>query len=320
MLPGRRSGLVPALALAGALGMVGAVRSAAAQTPATPPAPPQPPASTAPAVQTPPSDAPAAALGIDSAPAVRGRAALIGRVHTPQGESLGDAELTVLGEGARPGDVDGRSVRTGPGGAFRIDSITPGRYFVRVRRLGFTPLYFSATLDGNAPRRIDVELDALPARLATVDVRAKSGFGKYADRRLQDFEQRRRFGFGRFYTRDDLRVYDGRLLSDALPSVTFGTSRFRDYTAFMPAGTLGLAQCGSRASGYNGFAYGAGYGYGYGAGAGWDGRGRNATCISINGAPALPADVAVDVPIQNVEALEVYGPVVVVWTGGETGG
>ena len=256
----------------------------------------------------------AAAAGLDSSAAVRGRAALIGRVHAENGAAIPDAELTVVGGGeGTTGDRADRSGRTGPGGAFRVDSIAPGKYFVRVRRLGYNPLYFSATLAGDQTRRIDVELNPLPARLSAVKVRARSGFGGFAERRLRDFEFRRRMGFGRFYTRDDLALYSGRMLSDAL--------RF----AWPFAGCRGY----TGQYGYGGFG-----GYGASTNSSLDvGRGCPVR-VSLDGGLAQPVDVMSGLPISSVEALEIYrsgwapaqfltggntnAALVVVWTGTET--
>ena len=179
-----------------------------------------------------------------------------------------------------------------------------------VRRLGYEPLYFSATLDRGVARRIDVELTPLPAQLSEVKVRARSGFDTYAERRLRDFEYRRRAGFGRFYTRDDLRTYEGRLFSDAL--------RF----AWPFAGCRGY---GASTSNYAGA---VGYG-----GFGSAGRGCPVV-VSIDGQLAQPLGLAMDLPVSQIEAMEIYRPgdappqfvnssfygaaLVVVWTGTES--
>ncbi|GJG87217.1 hypothetical protein tb265_23980 [Gemmatimonadetes bacterium T265] len=237
-------------------------------------------------------------------------------MRTPTNEAVADAELTVLGDHGAGAAGDGRSVRTRPGGTFRIDSIPPGRYFVRVRRLGFEPLYFSATLDGGAARRIDVELKVLPAQLGEVNVRGASGYSGFAERRLRDFESRRRVGFGRFYTRDDLKAFDGRFLSDAFPYLALGVTH-HGVDAFSPFPTwVGYGGC-ALYRGYSGARYG---GLGYARGT-WGGPGAGLGCdvgVSIDGAPPIPGDVAADYPVSQIEALEVYNRIVVVWTGAET--
>ena len=254
---------------------------------------------------------------LDSSGAARGSAALIGRVHTPSDVVLADVELTVLGDVADGRSVEGRSGRSGPGGVFRIDSITPGRYFVRARRLGFAPVYFSATLDRGTTRRIDVELAPLAARLAEVDVRAQSGYGWWQERRLHDFEFRRRAGFGRFYTRDDLRPYRGWLLSNALSYVAYAVPQHVNYPVLLPflGGEVGGCSLGRR--GLNG---GAASGrYRVISGSAWnDGTNRRVACISIDGAAPVSPELAADLPVDTIEALEVYGSLVVVWTGAET--
>ncbi len=122
-------------------------------------------------------------------------------------------------------------------------------------------------------------------------MRAKSGYDGFAEKRLRDFEFRRRAGFGRFYTRDDLKSYQGQQLSDALRYLAFGVSR-RALDAFSPFPTS----------------------FGYSACAPFRGC---APRVSINGMLPFPGDAVLNIPVRDIEALEVYGSVVVVWTGTE---
>lgn len=251
--------------------------------------------------------------GLDSTPAAPGRAALIGRVHTAGAVQIADAELTLLSDAgradaARGSTVDGRSVRTGPGGAFRLDSILPGRYFVRARRLGFAPLYFSATLDRGKTRRIDVELSPLATRVAAVDVRGESGYGSAPEQRFRDFELRRNIGIGRFFTRDDLKPFEGRTLADALRYLAATIPPQADFSSLAPF--TGLGCTAGTYSTPSGFAF-SGYGI-------YRGRAARSICVSLNGRLPIAGDVAFDWPVSSVEALEVYGRVLVVWTGAES--
>src|SRR5205085_2580438 len=99
-----------------------------------------------------------------------------------------------------------RSARSTPSGVYTLDSMPPGQYLVQVRRLGFVPIYFSATLKAGEKREIDVELKQLPQKLAEVKIRERSGWGPRDAGRLAEFDRRRRSTAvsARFLTRDDL--------------------------------------------------------------------------------------------------------------------
>jgi hypothetical protein len=192
---------------------------------------------------------------------------------------------------------------------------------IRVRRLGYAPVYFSATLAAGDARRIDVELERLPAQLSEAVVRGQSGYGRFQDRRMQAFEWRRRSGWGRFLTRDDLARYGSAPISEVvrMASVHFLTRR----AAPLSDGLAGSSQFLARPTGTADLP----------AWAGWEGlNARSGLAVSLNGGPANPASLEIDLPADWVDAVEIYpanraplelgrvggGPVLVLWTGTTT--
>jgi hypothetical protein len=91
---------------------------------------------------------------------------------------------------------------TGATGDFLLGGIGAGRTTVLVRAIGFRPLRAEVLLSGVDTLDVDIRLTPLAHQLATLEVvgtRPRSVSG-----RMEDFERRRRMGFGRFYTRADL--------------------------------------------------------------------------------------------------------------------
>ncbi len=72
--------------------------------------------------------------------------------------------------GASPFLAASRATVTGPEGEYRIGGLPPGRYRLRVQRLGFRPVSLTVELRGAADARVGVGLDVVPVRLQPVDV------------------------------------------------------------------------------------------------------------------------------------------------------
>jgi hypothetical protein len=72
--------------------------------------------------------------------------------------------------GASPFLVASRATVTGPEGEYRLVGLPPGRYGLRVQRLGFRPVSLTVELRGAADARVGVGLDVVPVRLQPVDV------------------------------------------------------------------------------------------------------------------------------------------------------
>lgn len=129
---------------------------------------------------------------------------LTGQV-TASGQPVAGAEVTVA-----PHDV---IATTSDDGTYRIQVPVSGQVRVSVRAIGFEPATRRLILAGTDSTVVDFALSASVQRLATVEVEAA------ADRRsakMAGFEQRRRFNFGRFFTRADLADQEQRPLSNVL--------------------------------------------------------------------------------------------------------
>ncbi len=234
-------------------------------------------------------------------------ATLTGKITSDIERPLEDAEVRIAG-------IE-RSVRSSAAGVYTIDSLPSGQYLVQVRRMGYGPIYYSATLKPGERREIDVELRPLPQKLAAVKVRERSGWGPRDESRLADFERRRRSTAvsARFLTRDDLI---GRHRGQATLYNALRTEwPFTGCNAILGARPMTGAERYRAATG----------------------GGR--TCrlaVSLDGAPPMSAELAVDYPLRLVEAVEIYrggigipiefegtvarnaDVIVVVWTGADS--
>jgi hypothetical protein len=103
------------------------------------------------------------------------------------------------------------TVFTNEKGTFRIADIAPGQQNVRIRRLGYgvldTLLEFVA---GRALRRT-----VYLSRVTVLDSVLTTGLTT-RDFGMESFEENRRLGLGKFYTREDIAKFDGGHVSDVL--------------------------------------------------------------------------------------------------------
>ena len=204
-------------------------------------------------------------------------ATITGKVTSDIERPLEDAEIRVAG-------IE-RSVRSSPSGVYTVDSLPAGQHLVQVRRLGFAPIYFSATLKPGERREVDVELRQLPQKLAAVKVRDRSGWGPRDEGRLAEFQRRQRSTAvsARFLTRDDL---SGRHRGEGTLFTALRTEwPFTGCNAIVGSHALSGIEA-LRA-----------------------GTGVARTCrlaVSIDGAPPMTAELAVDYPLRLVEAIEIY--------------
>ena len=223
----------------------------------------------------------AASLALAAAPPAAAQssrpASLVGTVTSDLERPREDAEIRIAGLE--------RSVRSAASGDYVIDSLPAGQYLVQVRRMGFSPIYFSATLKPGEKRDIDVELRALPQRLAEVKIRERSGWGTRDEGRLAEFQRRQRSTAvsARFLTRDDLmNRHRGQ-------ATLYGALR----TEWPFTGCNAITGPRARSAMDQIRANGVG--------------GRSCRLVvSIDGAPPVSAEVAVDYPLRIVEAVEIY--------------
>jgi|GEM_PF-1124283 len=66
-------------------------------------------------------------------------------------------------------------VRSGAGGAFRIDSISAGPHLIRFRRIGILPITVSVVVDPNSITSVDAVVDPFPLTLSRITIQAASG-------------------------------------------------------------------------------------------------------------------------------------------------
>jgi hypothetical protein len=121
-----------------------------------------------------------------------------------------------------------RRITTASSGSYRFDEITPGKYWVIARRIGYAPLQAALTFNRGDDREIDFQLEPKAQMLPEVMVREERVWKS----RYQDFVWRSRGAFGHFLTRDDLEKTNSPYLGDVvrryLPHV-------RTENFFMPA-------------------------------------------------------------------------------------
>lgn len=111
---------------------------------------------------------------------------------------------------------------TGSNGAYRLDSIRPGKYWVVARRIGYAPLQSAMTFGMGDDREVTWQLEPLPHVLPEEIVR---GDDKAWEARYRDFVTRSRGAFGYFLTRDDLERMQPLWLGDAVQRFLPFTSR-----------------------------------------------------------------------------------------------
>jgi hypothetical protein len=172
-------------------------------------------------------------------------------------------------------------------GKYRLDSLAPGRSWLLVRRIGYTPVRRSLTVEGNAAIDLSIGLDPLPLTLPDVEVQAQSGFGV---RRLQDFWRRSSTAWGRFTTRDDLERFGGAWLSTIVRMYLPRAPVTRwDVDAYYDAHPSGFEQITTSTPGFAAL-------------------GRCPPAVSIDGGTPWSRQYVDDFYPQVVEAMEIYKP------------
>ena len=170
---------------------------------------------------------------------------------------------------------------TSDSGAFEFTGLSAGRYWISVRRIGYRPSSFTATLEADSARSVEVVLESVPYRLKDVEVSADV-FDRY---RFYDFVQRSRSAWGRFLTRDDIRRVNPVDLVELVHRYLPFHSRWAlTQSSWFDPGPSNAASWTSASA-----------------------IGRHCTPgISINGSTPWPGASVADYPIDEVEAVEVY--------------
>ncbi len=104
-----------------------------------------------------------------------------------------------------------RSVADG-NGRYRLVGIPPGLHELEVRLIGYAPARL--TLETEAGDSLDLDVVLLPAPFELPTLTAE--VARVRSARLAAFDHRRRMGFGRFITEDDLKAREGSSLADIL--------------------------------------------------------------------------------------------------------
>lgn len=132
-------------------------------------------------------------------------ATLRGRVLDTAGAPVANAEASLLGTAQR--------AITNRVGAFELRDVPAGDYRLFIRAVGFEPLQFNARFRSE-PIEADFRLRPLVMTLDTVQSRESSDLR--AD--LVGFEEHRKLGQGKFFTRGELEQRGGSTLRSLLPS------------------------------------------------------------------------------------------------------
>jgi hypothetical protein len=175
-----------------------------------------------------------------------------------------------------------RTASTSPAGVFRLDALSPGRYWITVRRVGYVPLRAALTLESNQDREIVFELDAMTLELPEIQVWARETWWA---RRFREFTRRQKTALGRFVTRDDIERMRPAYLADLVQRY-FPFNRFDGFQPSWPAG---------RGASWTTAVFGR--------------SSRFSNCspsISLNGGVPMSGWAVNDFHPEAVEALEIY--------------
>jgi hypothetical protein len=130
-----------------------------------------------------------------------------------------------------------RRATTNWSGEFKLGQLPAGRYAIVIRHVGFAPL--TGTVDIAPGANVDREfvLSEVPAKLDEVQIKAPER--KYISPGLQEFEERRKAGFGHFIDEAEMRRSNERRLIDVLAELP-GISRFfKGSTEYLSSGRGG---------------------------------------------------------------------------------
>lgn len=107
-----------------------------------------------------------------------------------------------------------REARSDSSGKFSFRDIKPGQYKITVRLVGYQPLDAVLRLEAGTTLEPEFILTPVVTSLESVTVRASASDGWSS--RLQDFEERRKSGAGRFLTAEAFQKVEGRSVSSIL--------------------------------------------------------------------------------------------------------
>lgn len=105
------------------------------------------------------------------------------------------------------------ATRTDGKGNFGIEHVPPGEHEVQFRRIGYAPASAKIRFSGNRLMNRNAILDPVVVLDSVITTESETF------RAMAMFEEHRRFGLGKFLTRDSLARFDGRGLADALSEI-----------------------------------------------------------------------------------------------------
>jgi hypothetical protein len=123
---------------------------------------------------------------------LKGAAALRGVARTQSGVPAAGARITLWGTG--------REIVANAAGQYNADSLPEGSYTIEARALGYQPHRAAVDLAAGQPAVVDLTLTPLVTTVDTMRVRANRAVP------LEEFERRRKLGFGHFITEDEIRT------------------------------------------------------------------------------------------------------------------
>ena len=120
--------------------------------------------------------------------------------------ALGEATVTVLGSSLH--------VTTGNNGRFRVVAVPAGQYLLTVHRVGYVPVAAAIQVGDADTLRLSFAMRRIVTELDTVIVSAKALVA-----RMNDFEERRKLGFGTFITAAQIEQRRSVVLGDVLRGI-----------------------------------------------------------------------------------------------------
>jgi hypothetical protein len=157
------------------------------------------------------------------------RGTIVGMVADTSLRALVGAEVSFVGSGVR--------VSTDSLGRFRVVNVPPGRFLMIARSIGYRPTTSPVDIASSDTLRLAFTLEpATVQELATVVVTERS-----LSARLQAFEERRKLGFGEFFTQADIEKINGLHVGDIVrraKSVRLSADGTKAMSAREPANAL----------------------------------------------------------------------------------
>lgn len=160
---------------------------------------------------------------------LRGAASLRGVVRNQSGQPVNGARITLWGTGA--------DAASNASGQYNVSNLPEGSYTIEVRALGFQPHRAPADLMAQREAVVDLTLSPLIATVDTMRVRASRAVP------LEEFERRRKLGFGHFITEADIEkkapTYMGDIFRGTPGIVTMPGQFGRDRVLVRSSGITG---------------------------------------------------------------------------------